>query len=105
MMTKTQPKYITDLSKKEMYSLMQALKPYSLTFGVISRESERSYPLVQLVFQGNSKNEDILKVIFNNLKDGWQSAIEPAYIPLILPYIDHVHEPENGVSAVGVSAP
>ncbi len=93
------------MTRNEFYNFVQSVVPYlTITKIQLSREADVSYSLTHMFFHGSNKNERILKVLLNHLDNGWQDAIDPQYMPLVLSYIDQVPEPENGVSAVGVSA-
>jgi hypothetical protein len=69
---------VKDLSKYEQFRLMNAIRPFipaKITQAQIAREADVTQGLVNHVFSGLNSNEEVVRVIFENLNAGWQNAI------------------------------
>jgi hypothetical protein len=68
--------YIEKCTKEQQFAIMKAIKPFVTISQVeISRQTNMSSSLVAAVFAGVNNNPVVLKIIFLNLKDGWEDSL------------------------------
>lgn len=74
---------IIGMSKQEQYILFELLKPFIISNNETARLCDVSPSLVGNVRQGVNNNEKVITVIFQNLKEGWESSIPVNYKKLV----------------------